>query len=134
LQQPESPAEFERAVFANEVAADLVVSIHCDAATSEAAAGIATMYFGSPGGGWSHAGERAAKRIHQALLDATEAEDCNLHARTWDMLRLTRMPAVRVGYVSNPTEAARLVDPNYQEKLAAGLAAGITKFFAPSAS
>lgn len=136
LQHPESPTEAERAVFANEVVADLVVSIHCDAATSEAAAGIATMHFGSTEGGWSHAGERAAQRIHNALLATTNAPDCRIHARTWDMLRLTRMPAVRVevGYVSNPAEAELLISSDYQDKIAAGITAGITKFFAPSNS
>lgn len=136
LQQPESPSEVERAEFANEVKADFVISLHCDAATSPAATGIAAFHFGSQGGGWSHSGERAAQRIQQALLNQTEAADCSIHARTWDMLRMTRMPVVRVelGYVSNPTEAAKLATIEYQDALAAGLAAGINTFFTPAAS
>jgi N-acetylmuramoyl-L-alanine amidase len=49
---------------------------------------------------------------------------------------MTRMPVVRVelGYVSNPTEAAKLATIEYQDALAAGLAAGINTFFTPAAS
>jgi len=43
-----------------------------------------------------------------------------------------QMPAVlvEVGFVSNPTEAKRLVNRNYQKKLALGLANGIERYFA----
>ena len=39
--------------------------------------------------------------------------DCRTHAKTWDLLRLTWMPAVRVdlGYLTSPADRARLVDP-----------------------
>lgn len=134
LQHPKSPSDQERAELANQVSADLVVSIHCDAATSAAAAGIATFHYGSLTGGWSHAGERAAQRIHAAVLDKTHAADCQVHGRTWDILRMTRMPAVRVeiGYLTNAEEAAQLADAKYQELVAAGIAAGVTRFFAPA--
>lgn len=133
LKQGGNPGDRQRATLCNELDAQLVVSLHCDLATSEAASGVAAFHFGSPGGGWSHSGERAAQRIHAAVLSATGAADCHIHARTWDMLRMTRMPAVRVevGYLSNPEEAARLQAADYQEKLAAGIAEGIVKFFAP---
>ncbi len=43
-----------------------------------------------------------------------------------------QMPAVlvEVGFVSNPTEAKRLVDTKYQQRLATGLADGIERYFA----
>ncbi len=43
-----------------------------------------------------------------------------------------QMPAVlvEVGFISNPTEAKRLVNKNYQKKLAIGLADGIERYFA----
>lgn len=135
IHRPKGVTEQQRAELANEVAADLVVSLHCDAATSDSASGIAAFYFGSPGRGSSPAGERAAQRIMAAVLESTAAEDCHIHGRTWDLLRLTRMTAVRidVGYLTNPEEAARLSSTAYQEKVAAGLAAGIVKFFEPVA-
>jgi N-acetylmuramoyl-L-alanine amidase len=51
----------------------------------------------------------------------------------WDLLRLTRMPAVRVelGYLSNEADARRLASPAFQDTLAEGLAAAVTNFCAP---
>ena len=134
LQQSTNPSDRDRANLCNKVNADLVVSIHCDAATSENAAGIATFHFGSQTGGWSHAGERAAQRIHEAVLNRTYANDCSIHARTWDLLRLTRMPAVTidVGYITNQEDAASLADKNYLDQIAAGIADGTVVFFAPA--
>ena len=134
LQIASNPSDRERADLCNKVDADLVISIHCDAATSENASGIATFHFGSETGGWSHAGERAAQRIHEAVLNRTYANDCSIHARTWDLLRLTRMPAVTidVGYITNQEDAASLADKNYLDQIAAGIADGTVVFFAPA--
>jgi N-acetylmuramoyl-L-alanine amidase len=133
LQVASNPSDRERADLCNKVNADLVISIHCDAATSENASGISTFHFGSETGGWSHSGERAAQRIHQAVLERTQANDCNIHARTWDLLRMTRMPAVTidVGYITNQDEAAALTDKKYLDDIAAGIADGAVTFFAP---
>ncbi len=135
LQNPTDATDAERASLANDVDADLLISLHCDAATSPNAAGVAAFHYGSPSSGWSHIGERAAMRIHSAVLSRSFAEDCKVHGRTWDILRLTRMAAVRldVGYVTNESEAAALGDPAYQDQLAAGICDGIVKFFEPVA-
>ena len=127
------PSDKERADLANSIDADLVISLHCDVATSPAASGIATFHFGAPNSGWSHAGERAAIRIHDAVLARTEAENCKVHGRTWEILRLTRMPAVRVevGYLSNENEALRLTDAQYLDRIAAGISDGVVTFFEP---
>jgi len=134
LQNPACPDDRERADLCNEVGAHLVVSLHCDA-SSALAEGIATFHFGDAQSGWSHSGERAASRIHSAVLNRTTAIDCRVHGRTWEILRLTRMPAVRVdvGYLTSPVEAAALADPKYLDSIAAGLAEGIVKFFEPVA-
>ena len=133
LQVSTNPSDRERADLCNRIGADLLVSIHCDEATSEAANGVATFHFGSPTGGWSHAGERAAMRIHEAVLSRTHATDCGIHARTWDLLRMTRMPAITidVGYLSNSEEAASLANKSYIDHIAAGIADGIVTFFEP---
>jgi N-acetylmuramoyl-L-alanine amidase len=43
----------------------------------------------------------------------------------------SRMPAVlvEIGFVTNPKEAKRLMDPNYRQKLAQGIATGIWKYW-----
>lgn len=129
-----NPTENERANLCNDINADFVISLHCDVATSKDARGIAIFHFGSELGGWSHAGQRAAGRVHAAVLEHTHAADCKVHARTWEILRLTRMPAIRVevGYLSNEEEAQLLTNATYQDELAQGISEGIQTFFAPS--
>lgn len=124
----------ERANFANVTGADLIVSLHIDACSDEQAGGVATFHYGvAPDGGWSHSGERAARRIHDAILRATELRDCRIQAKTWELLRLTRMPAVwlELGYLTNADDADRWRDEHFVDTLAEAIADGIVAFFAP---
>ena len=52
--------------------------------------------------------------------------DCGTQARTWELLRLTRMPAVRVeiGYLSNMGDRRRLLDPAFRDVVAEGMLVG----------
>lgn len=124
----------ERAGFANETGADLLVSLHIDACGNPEACGLASFHYGvAPDAGWSHSGERAARRIHQAILDAEPLADCHVQNKTWELLRLTKMPAVCIeaGYLSNQADAARWSDPLFIDRLAEAIAQGIIAFFTP---
>ena len=57
-----------------------------------------------------------------------------MDARTWDILRATRMPSVRVcfGNTAEPSIRHRLQDPKFQETVAAAIAEGLVGFFAPA--
>jgi N-acetylmuramoyl-L-alanine amidase len=105
-----NPEEQERAELANSLGADLVVSLHCEKADSASASGVATYCYGHDRpGAWSAVGERLADLIRRELVARTGLVDCQSHPRTWDLLRRTTMPAVRldVGYLSNPEDATR---------------------------
>ncbi len=128
------PTDTSRADFANRTNADLMVSIHCDRTDSPLPNGIATFYFGEPDNGvYSYAGRALAEQLQVELCASTRMHNNRSHARTWDLLRMTRMPAVRVdiGYLSNPHDAARLADTGHQDLLAAGVAAAISRFCMP---
>jgi len=130
-----SITDADRAAFANATGADLFVSLHIDACTSAEACGLASFHYGvAPDAGWSHSGERAARRIHQAILDAEPLADCRVQHKTWELLRLTKMPAVLIepGYLSNPADAARWSDPIFIDRLAEAIASGIVAFFTPA--
>jgi N-acetylmuramoyl-L-alanine amidase len=123
-----------RATFANDVGADIVLSLHVSRAGSPLPNGLVTFYFGDErGGSHSPAGRLLAGLVQEEVQLRTDLLDCHTHPRSWDMLRLTRMPAVRVelGYLSNDADARRLSSPVFQDVVAEGLAAAITRFCAP---
>ena len=133
----EFPSDAQRAEFANTVGADLALSIHVDRSGSALPNGIATFYYGHARGGvHSHAGKVLAELVQSELVGRTDRLDCRTHPRTWDLLRLTRMPAVRVevGYVSHPGDAKRLESPAFHDAIAEGLAAAVTAVCAPIVS
>ena len=126
--------EDARAAFANDTGADLVVSVHTDAADAPAATGLATFYYGGDRYGASSVlGERAARLLHDEVLARTDLEDCRCHGKTWQLLRLTRMPAVRleIGYLSNPRDASRLTDDAFTDVVAEAIASGVVAYFSP---
>jgi N-acetylmuramoyl-L-alanine amidase len=128
---PDDPA---RAQFANETGADLVVSLHVDRVASPLPNGLVTFYFGDPRGGThSPSGRILAERVQEEVQARTDLLDCRTHPRTWDLLRMTRMPAVRVelGYLSNEADARRLTSAPFQDAVADGIAAAVTAFCAP---
>jgi N-acetylmuramoyl-L-alanine amidase len=129
-----APDEAERASFANATAADLVLSLHVDSVGSATPAGCATFFYGdSVAGTGSTLGERFAEMVQDEICARTDLTDCRTHAKTWDLLRMTRMPAVRIecGYLSSPRDAGRLQDPAFRDAVAEGIAAAVVRFFAP---
>ena len=129
-----APAETERADFANRNGADLVISLHLDDVISAKPNGVVTYYYGHPGGGMhSSTGQALAEVIQRHVCQRTGALDCQILPRTWDLLRLTRMPAVRIdiGYLSNPQDRMRLEDPVGQDACAEAIAQAIRVFCSP---
>jgi N-acetylmuramoyl-L-alanine amidase len=127
-----NPEEHERAELANSLGADLVVSLHCEKTDSASASGVATYFYGHDRpGAWSAVGERLADLIRRELVARTGLVDCQSHPRTWDLLRRTTMPAVRldVGYLSNPEDATRLADPGFRDIVADSVVVAIQRLY-----
>jgi N-acetylmuramoyl-L-alanine amidase len=125
------PAEPDRAGFANAAGADLVLSLHCDANASMHAQGLATFHFGAGAGVTSTVGEALAGLIHRELVARTRMVDCGVQARTWEMLRLTRMPAVRieVGYLTHLGDRRKLLDPVFRDVVAEGVLVAVKRLY-----
>jgi len=125
------PSEPDRAEFANRAGADLVLSLHTDADRSMYAHGLATFHFGNGTGATSTVGEALAGLIQRELLIRTAMQDCRTQGRTWELLRLTRMPAVRVevGYLSNMGDLRRLMDSAFRDVVAEGILVAVKRLY-----
>jgi N-acetylmuramoyl-L-alanine amidase len=126
--------ETDRASFANAAGADLVISLHVDAHSNRMAAGCSTYYFGNDRiGHHSVVGERFADLVQREVCARTDLADLRSHPKTWDLLRRTRMPAVRIelGYLTNPSDAARLSDPAFRDVLAEAIVAAVQRLYLP---
>jgi N-acetylmuramoyl-L-alanine amidase len=123
----------ERAAFANSTDADLLVSLHLDAHPNPEASGVATYYYGTGSGVTSTVGERLAALVQREIVVRTGLLNGRTHYKTWELLRLTRMPAVRVeaGYLTSPADRARLVDPSFRDALAEAVLAAVQRLFLP---
>ncbi|HVK26626.1 MAG TPA: N-acetylmuramoyl-L-alanine amidase [Actinokineospora sp.] len=125
------PTDDERANFANEAGADLVLSLHTDSNASPLAQGVASFHFGTGNGSTSTLGEAMAGLIQRELVMRTGLKDCGAHPKTWDMLRLTRCPAVRIeiGYLTNDDDRARLSDPGFRDVVAEGILVAVKRLY-----
>lgn len=125
------PTEAERATFANAAGAALVLSLHVDANRSMHAQGLATFHFGNGSGNTSTVGEALAGFIHRELSSRTAMLDLGTQARTWELLRLTRMPTVRIeiGYLTNMGDRRRLLDPAFLDVVAEGVLVGVKRLY-----
>jgi N-acetylmuramoyl-L-alanine amidase len=130
-----------RAEFANEIGANLFVSIHANAAEISRGVpnpdvhGIET---------WFNVGEieaavnrrftssHFADIMQKNLIQATSANDRGTKNDIFVVLRETNMPSVLVemGFLTNPQEAARLATTEYQWTLARAIYQGIVDAFA----
>ncbi|SCF43510.1 N-acetylmuramoyl-L-alanine amidase [Micromonospora mirobrigensis] len=124
----------DRAELANSLGADVFISLHTDGHANPAAEGVATYHYGTTDNGVTSAtGERLAGLVQREIVARTGLRDCRTHAKTWDLLRLTRMPAVRVevGYLTSPADRARLVDPRFRDRVAEAIVAAVQRMYLP---
>jgi N-acetylmuramoyl-L-alanine amidase len=123
----------ERAVLANSLGADLLISLHLDENTNPEAEGVATYHYGTGNGLSSTVGERLANLVQREIVVRTGMQSCRIHAKTWELLRLTRMPAVRVdlGYLSSPADRDRLVNPAFREQIVEAILAAVQRMYYP---
>jgi N-acetylmuramoyl-L-alanine amidase len=130
------PDDVERAAFANETGADLLVSLHTDAALSAGPNGVATHFWGTEAPGRvasSAVGERLAELVQHEIVARTDLLDCRSHPKAWQLLRMTRMPAIRVdvGYITNEGDAARLGSPEVRDAVAEAVVAAVQRLHLP---
>jgi N-acetylmuramoyl-L-alanine amidase len=126
-----SPSDAARAATANNVGADLMISLRCASHPSASASGVASFHFGNSHGSVSTIGRNLADFIQREVVARTGLRDCRTHGRTWDLLRLTRMPTVQVdvGYITNPHDRETLVFTSSRDAIAEGILAAVKRLY-----
>ena len=69
--------------------------------------------------------------MQREIVARTDLGDLRSHAKTFDMLRRTRMPAVRIdaGYLTNPGDADRLADPAFRDVIAEAVVVAVQRVY-----
>lgn len=127
-----SPTETERIAFTNQSGADLMISLHRDSYVNELAHGAATYFYGSDAHGvHSIVGERFASLVQREICARTDLVNCRTHAKAWDLLRLTRAPAVHInlGYVTSPSDVERISRSDFRDVIAEALVIAIQRLY-----
>ncbi len=117
-----------RAALANDLGADLFISLHTASHPDPTAGGAATYYYGNERFE-SEGGARLADLV-QSSVCALDLLDGRAHAKTWTLLRETRMVAIQhePAYLTNPAEEKLLADPAFQRRLAAAITDAVRTF------
>ena len=114
-----------RAAEANMWGADLFVSVHCNSAPNESANGMEVYVHTSRGTDST----RVAHAIYDRLLPASGLKGRGVKANDYAVLRETAMPAVLIelGFISNPSDRAKLINFAWQDDAAKAIADGIVE-------
>ncbi len=121
----------ERVKKAGNAGADIFVSIHQNACeeTESPVTGIETWYSGD-----LEDSRRLAQLVHKGAVEKTGAADRQIQETdSLYVVRENSIPAclIETGFLSNTAERQALASPEYQEKLAGGIAQGIQYYFYP---
>ncbi|MGH2752327.1 MAG: N-acetylmuramoyl-L-alanine amidase [Actinomycetota bacterium] len=123
--ETENPDSSARAQRANQMSADLFLSLHFNAHSEPTAEGSSTYFWRT-----SRAGALLAELI-QNELSRLGLKDCRSHAGSFAILRETKMPAVLVepAYLTNPDDAKRLENPEFRTAVADSLTTAVRRYF-----
>ena len=117
---------------ANNTQADLVISLNVDSYKNEKASGVSTYFYGADQHGiHSLVGEKFATLVQREICARTDLNNNRTHAKSWDLLRLTKAPTVLIdlGFISNPKDSSRLHDATFRDTIAEGLVIAIQRLY-----
>jgi len=136
----------DRPAYAMTSGGTIFVSIHLNSSPNGHAHGIETYVLPSqgfpstsrtggnhdmcPGNTFDSLNSRLSYFIQKELLQSTQAKDRGIRRARWKVLRDAPCPAVLVecGFLSNPTEAKKLSNRRYRDRVAQGIADGILTY------
>ncbi len=126
----------DRAAIANQLRADLFISIHSNAAPRADLKGVETLYYPSEKEPMDFRNNRfLAEIFHDEMVKTLGAESHRINAREkLVVLRETRMPAIitEIGFMSNSEEERLLATSEYRQRAAAGVLRSVIRYFEES--
>lgn len=130
----------ERAQEANNMNADIFVSVHFNAHPTQTVQGIETYIYnqrGNTSNPYANNTDRInnsrtlANHIQSQLINQTGATNRGVREANFHVIRETHMPAVllELGFMDHPQEWRQIQVPSYQNTLSRAVAAGIDQYF-----
>jgi N-acetylmuramoyl-L-alanine amidase len=118
------PTLEERVKLANEINADVFISIHANKFSRTTVRGIETYYSREDS-------KELASLIHSTLLPITGFPDRGTKQANFHVIKNTVMPAalLEIGFLSNPEEEAQLNNSEFRQKVAEGIRGALLQFF-----
>lgn len=118
-----SSIDRERVEFANELEADLFISIHGNTYTDPSVSGTETYYY-------DEASLSFAEVIHHHVVKATGFRDRGVKQEDYFVVKETNMPAVliEVGYLTHPKEEQKMWEDEFQKQVAVSIVEGIKEY------
>ncbi|WP_438351158.1 N-acetylmuramoyl-L-alanine amidase [Paenibacillus sp. FA6] len=118
------PTLSERALLANQIKADVFVSIHGNSNTSSSPNGTETYYYKRS------ESKELATIIHKYVIKATGLKDRGVKNENFHVIRETTMAAslVEVGFLSNSIDEAVLFTDDLQNRVAQAIVDGIKEY------
>ncbi|WP_208588701.1 N-acetylmuramoyl-L-alanine amidase family protein [Gracilibacillus suaedae] len=113
----------ERPNFANDLDADLFLSIHANTYSDPSVSGTETFYY-------DQNSKPLADTIHKHLVNATGYNDRGVKQENFFVLKDTNMPAVllEIGYLTNPQDEQKMMTDVFQQSVAEAITDGINEY------
>ncbi|SET23238.1 N-acetylmuramoyl-L-alanine amidase [Oceanobacillus limi] len=112
-----------RPTFANDLNADVYVSIHGNTFMDSNVSGTETYYY--------HRNSRSfANIMHSHVIEATNFNDRGVKKEEFFVLKDTEMPAVllELGYLTNPENESSMLKESFQDRVASAIVEGIKEY------
>jgi N-acetylmuramoyl-L-alanine amidase len=116
-----------RSNVANDMGADIFISIHCNGSSSSAAHGTEN---------WASShdvlGQQLGQYVQQAVLEQTHQRDRGAGVTDFYVVRWANAPAllIETGFLSNPSEGAAIANPSWRQLYVRGIVNGVSRWWA----
>lgn len=117
----------ERVAFVKDQDADLMLSLHCNAAPDHPEAYGIQAFVSKQSGDYETSYKYSKLLLAEQLGELTDKAE--IRTANFLLLREQQIPSIllELGYLTNPQERARLMDPDFQKEIAANLYQGLLK-------